>query len=80
MRSQNFRNFFLHKFYSAGSLWLNYNTTGNILNARVFAPTPVHVVDHESSQLLRYRIMKNKNKYEMKFIINSSLRKTFLQT
>ena len=45
-----------------------------------FTPTPAHVVDYDSSKLLRYRIMKNKIKYEMKFIINGSLRKTFLQT
>ena len=45
-----------------------------------FTPKPVHVVDHDSSKLLRYRIMKNKNKYEMKFIINGSFRETFLQT
>ena len=45
-----------------------------------FTPKSVHVVDYDSSKFLRYRIMKNKNKYEMKFIINGSFRKTFLQT
>ena len=45
-----------------------------------FTPKPEHVVDHDSSKLQRYRIMKNKHKYEMKFIVNGSLRKTFLQT